>query len=82
MNGRNITRGDAAFANIGTKVSKGRTTTGEAKVPEVETVECRPAFGTLPALHHELENDARGRTRCKHCGADWAALDGQVREAS
>ena len=81
MNGRKITRGDAAFANIGTKVSKGRTTTGEAKVPDVETLECRPAFGSLPALQHELENDARGRTRCKHCGRTWADLDEAVRAA-
>lgn len=68
----------AAFSTIAEKTGAGRKTTGEAKVPSVESVEC----DGLPVGPHELTNDRRGVTSCRWCGVDWATLDALVREAS
>ena len=51
----------------------GRTTTGAAKVPEVESLPC-PSGGL-----HRLANTRAGVTRCLGCRETWAALDAAVR---
>ena len=59
-------------------------TSGNPKIPEVETLTCRPAFGSLPEVTHLLENRTSGHrtiTLCVYCGADWATLDTIARGA-
>ena len=57
-------------------------TSGNPKIPDVETLICRPAFGTLPAVTHTLHKYQRGNrviVACTHCGTDWATLDAIAR---
>jgi hypothetical protein len=60
------------------KTGAGRSTTGDPKVPEVESLPC-PAGGS-----HRLANSAqRGGlvTACTGCGETWSALDAAARKA-
>ena len=57
-----------------TKTSRGRTTTGGVRVPDVETRPCSARPGP-----HWLRNDARGRTHCIGCRKTWAELDAEIR---
>lgn len=45
---------------------------------EVEDLPCPAREGLL----HELTNDKRARTHCRHCLASWAELDAAAREAA
>lgn len=75
---RPVPRGHA-FAQINTKTSVGRNTREKPRALHVEDQECRPAFGTLPALNHALLNTEAGVTRCLHCRRTWAELDAELR---
>ena len=60
-----------------TKTSRGRTTTGGVKVPDVETRPCPARPGS-----HWLINRLIGRrltTVCRGCGCSWADLDAEIR---
>lgn len=51
-----------------------RASNAPRRVPEVETLPCPAHDGT-----HDLTNDARARTRCRHCLRSWAEIDAEAR---
>ena len=60
-------------------------TSGHPKIPDVETLICRPAFGSLPEVTHRLHKFQRGNrvhVACNGCGRTWAELDAIARETA
>lgn len=72
----------AAFSQISTKTGKGRDTREKARAKHVEEAECRPAFGSLPALNHSLVADANAHFTCATCRQSWAVLDALLRRTA